>query len=439
MILAHAGSRLFTVLVNHDDLDRPARLWSLVDRIEEFHYSTDLEKLLQLLTTLGPAPNIKVLTLAPRHMDTEMEEQSIPLVLLPIIFSGCLPSLREVALRNTIVGFAGVFKDLISFECCVLLPHSIHPAHVLETFRASPSIECIRFVCHCSIPPTFNPPPVTLQSLRECTVGGRGTTSLIRFMIIPPSAKVFLHKQYEGAPFPMFEDLSVVPKLHVLDEVSAASFSINDFAVSLRAKNDQGGVLKATADGVRNVSQDGFSHFVRSFLESGSTCPGFKTAKELVLDVDRDRIFDSQQSISFAIDVLRLIRNLPNVEKAKLLGVPPLELFSILEYLSGADEVEVPWRNLRRLYIESTPTTPPKTLLVGLDNVLRQRNMSGAPLQYLGVRVESETALPVTRDCVFLTLLEGRVEGEVSLENGRFTDKGLLGRRRRGFEGEDDF
>ena len=38
-----------------------------------------------------------------------------------------------------------------------------------------------------------------------------------------------------------------------------------------------------------------------------------------------------------------------------------------------------------------------------------------------------------------LTLLEGRIEGEVWLECGRFTDKGLLGRRRRGFEGEDDF
>ena len=433
MILAHSGNQLLTVFINRDDLHRYASLWSLVGRFEELHYSTKPAKLVPLLSTIGPAPNIKVLELAPEQMDVEMEE--IPLVTVPDIFDRSLPSLRNLTITNAVIGSAGVFKDLISFECRVLLPYPISPVYVLEVFRESPSIESIRMVCYCIIPPAFNPPPVTLKSLKECTLNGPGTTSLVRFMIIPPSASVSLSKPYAGSIFSNFEDLSVIPGLHVLDEVSVASFSVSDSGVRLRARNNRGGVLDSGVDG---LPRDMLLHFIRSFFECGRTCPGFKTTKELVLDVTRGEVPKVQESTRFALDALAMIRNLREIEKMKLLGVPPLELFFILEYLSGAQEVQLPCRNLKRLYIESTPIRTPKPLLAEVEKVLKERKRAGASLRAFAVRVECEMLLPDAEYNAFLTSLESLVEGRVKLDCGLSTDGAMIRRRRRRFEGEDD-
>jgi len=101
MALAHAGNRLFTVYVDHHDLDRFLTLWNLVDRIEELHYFTDLGKLVPFLSFLGPAPNLKVLDL--RSVLAVGMEVPMLLVTLPVIFSDFLPSLRDLTLANTVV------------------------------------------------------------------------------------------------------------------------------------------------------------------------------------------------------------------------------------------------------------------------------------------------------------------------------------------------
>ena len=62
-ILAHAGNQLFIIHANHRDFERHAKLWVLVHRFEEFHYSAELRDLTPFLASLGPAPNLKVLRL----------------------------------------------------------------------------------------------------------------------------------------------------------------------------------------------------------------------------------------------------------------------------------------------------------------------------------------------------------------------------------------
>ena len=51
MILASAGNQLFTVHIDHDDLDRLPKLWELVDRIKELHCSIGLHRLALLLSS----------------------------------------------------------------------------------------------------------------------------------------------------------------------------------------------------------------------------------------------------------------------------------------------------------------------------------------------------------------------------------------------------
>ena len=100
MTLAHAGSQLFTVYVDHHDLDRLAMLWKLVDRIEELHCFINPQQFVSFLSSLGPAPNLKVLDI--RQLLTVGIEKPVLLISLPVIFSGSLPSLRDLTLANTI-------------------------------------------------------------------------------------------------------------------------------------------------------------------------------------------------------------------------------------------------------------------------------------------------------------------------------------------------
>jgi len=236
MILAHAGSQLFTVFIDHHDLCRLIPVFLLVHRIEELHYSIDLRQLPTLLCSLGPAPNLKVLHLRP---EPAAGPGGLQLGIdLPSIFSGVLPSLRDLVLTGTVAWPIGLFGGLTSFECGVLDHYPISPVHVVGVLRESPKLEVLRLVGSCKLPQEFNPPAVDLSSLRQCTLIGRGTTTLIRFITVPASAGVLLGRPdpYNWPDLPSFDDLSLASELHVVDDVSAVSISIRDHMVHLQVK-----------------------------------------------------------------------------------------------------------------------------------------------------------------------------------------------------------
>jgi len=218
MVLAHSGNQLFTVYVDCHDFSRLAKVWKLVGRIEEFHYSAGLRELTPFISSLGPAPNLKVLHLRP-EFNIELEEL-MPSVVLPTIFSGCLPSLRDLVLTKTLIWPAGLFRGLTSFECGAIDYYpGTSPYLVMDALRGSSSIELLRLVGCVVPPPGFDPPAIALPSLRNCTLVGDGTTSSIRFITIPATALVLLAKSYPEAPgafFPDFRDHSVEPELQVL-------------------------------------------------------------------------------------------------------------------------------------------------------------------------------------------------------------------------------
>ena len=439
MALAHAGNRLLTVYIDHHDLDRFAALWKIIDRIEELHYFTHLRQLVPLLSSFGPAPNLKVLDLRP--VLTVGREEPIPLISLPVIFSGCLSSLRDLTLANTVAWPAGLFKSLTSFEYST--PHyPISPVHVLDALRESPSIEFIRLAGSCSFPSGLKLRRVVLRSLVKCTLAGLGITSLIRFMTVPASALVTLTGPWfePGAISPKFDDLSTARGLHVLDEVSAISFSINDNAVRLRAESDSGGAFDVEVNELSDISRDPiFVNFVLSAFEFGRTRPGFKTIKELTLDIDRGRIWAALEATCFALDVLGLIHSFPEVEDVTLRGLPPMDLSLILKCLCGDPRVELLCQKIERLHIGSTPLHSPRSLLVDLDKFLTERKRAGEPLRSFTVKVKCEMLIPATDHCAFLTSWGGLVEEDVRLEYERFTVKKLPRRRRRNYEDEDDW
>ena len=73
------------------------------------------------------------------------------MISLPIIFSGCLPSLHDLTLTNTVTWPAGLFRGLTSFVCGALDHYPISPVHVLDVIRESPSIEFLRLVGCCEL------------------------------------------------------------------------------------------------------------------------------------------------------------------------------------------------------------------------------------------------------------------------------------------------
>ena len=182
MILAHVGGRLFAVYVDHHDFGRLAKLWDFFDRVEELHYAHDgIEELTLFIASLGPAPNLKMLYLQP-----ELATGQIPAAVtrLPLIFSGCLPSLLNVTFSNTIACPAGLFKDLVSFECGASEQNPVSAYHALGVLQCSPSIEFLRLVGVSRSPDSIVSPVVDLPSLAKCTLSGSGTNSLIRFIIV---------------------------------------------------------------------------------------------------------------------------------------------------------------------------------------------------------------------------------------------------------------
>ena len=444
MILARAGDQLFTVYVDDPDVDRLAKLWKLVDRIEELHYSTEPGRLAPFLSSLGPAPNLKVLHLRPwLTAGTGGTESSL---CLPTIFSGCLPSLRSLVLTETIFWPAGIFKGLTSFECGDREMYPLSPVHLLGVLRESPSLESLRLTGICNHPKgsrqSIAPLTVALPSLRKCILTGEGTTALMLFMTVPPSAVVFLSKSYIsfGIVSPKSNLFATSPGLAILDEVSAVSFSLDDTAVRLRARNDHGGVFDSEERELDSFSRDParFVPFIRSSLECGRTCPGFKSARVFTLDIKRERIWLPEESASFARDLMRFLSNLPGVEEVKLQGVPLRELSIIFEALGGPPGSQLPCKNLKRLHVESTPLRSPRSLLAGLDGLLSGRRNAGAPIQSIAVKVKCEMPIPVAGHHAVLTSWEGLVGGGARLEYERTEVKKLPRCRRRDYLEDDD-
>ena len=370
-----------------------------------------------------------------------MIEEPTALISLPTIFSGSLPSLRDLVLRSMVAWPIGLFRGLVSFEFGFFDRYPIPPVHVLAVLRESPSIEFLRLVGHCTLPQGFHQPAVTLPSLEKCILVGQGTTALIQFLTVPASTHVFLSKPYvdNRSIFPKFDHISVAPNLRVLDEVSAVSFSISDHAIRLQAKNAQGGDLDAELDELDGLSLDPviFPHFIRSSLECGRTCPGFETAKKFTLNVDRGRMWEPEKATCFALDVMGFIFNLPGIEEVELRGVPSLELSSILEFFHGAAKFELPCPNLRRLHIVSTAIHSPRPLLGQLGKLLAERKEAAAPFQSVTVKVKCELLIPAPEHHAFLTSWAGLVEEGVSLEYERTKVKELPRYRRHHREDED--
>ena len=439
MILKCAGNRLFTVYVDHRGLNRVAKLWGLVHRIKELHYSIRLGQLAPFLSSLGPAPNLKALHLRP---EVRVGVEQPTSVRLPTIFSGRLPSLRDLTLTNMATWPTGLFRGLVSFECGTYDHFPVSPVHVLDVLRESPSIEFLRVVGYYALPEEFHPPAVTLPSLEKCTLIGQGIAPLIRFMTIPASTLVFLSNPYDSEViFPTFDHLSMAPNLRVLDEVSAVSLSVSDLAVRLQATNPHGGAVDAEEYELYHLSRDPaiFTNFIRSSFKCGRTFPCFKTTKAFTLEVDRQRMWDPEEATCFALTILGFISNLPGIEEVELRGVPSLDLSPMLESLYSAARSELLCPNLRQLHIESTPVRSPRPFLVELSRLLAERKEAGAPFQSVTVMVKCEALIPAPEHRTLLTSWRGLVGEVVRLEYEQTEVNKLSRRRHRNCDSEDEW
>ena len=437
MTLAHAGNQLFEVYVDqYYRLDRFARLWKLVDRIEALYFIIGFGFLHDFLSSLGPAPNLKVLCLRPMMY---MIWEWTPVVDLPAeMFSGCFPSLRNLSLPNADTWPIGLFKRLTSFECGDLGYRPIPPVRVLDILRESPSIEFIRLVGSCTIPPGFEPPAIPLPLLKECTLNGPGTATLIRFMTIPATAHVSLTKLYidDEAEFPRFEDFSAAPGLHVLDEVSTVSVYADNYKIRFRAENTNGGVLEAMVDELGGLWGEltVFIILLKDALLCTRTRPGFKTTKVLKLDLWRGRSREEEEAGYFKLEIMHCIQCVPEVEEIYLLDLPWPELSFVLLFLGHDPNTQDSPPNVTRLHIVSHPIPSPRRLLLRLDELLTKRERRGTPFHSITVEVKCAMLIPAADHCAFLASWERLVEGDVMLKYRKWPCRS---RRKTGDKGED--
>ena len=91
---------------------------------------------------------------------------------------------------------------------------------------------------------------------------------------------------------------------------------------------------------------------LQSFFKCRRTCPGFTTAKELSLNVERGRILGPPETTCFALGLIGLTLDLGEVEEVELRVVPLVNLSSVLEYLCGASKCGLTCSGLERLCIE---------------------------------------------------------------------------------------
>jgi len=132
--------------------------------------------------------------------------------------------------------------------------------------------------------------------------------------------------------------------------------------------------------------------------------------------MDGRRALHPDEAAESALDLVRLISNLPEIEGVKLYEVPPVELDSILEFLGRVPNPQCP--NLKRLDIVSSPLQDPRLLLVALGKLFVMRKEAGMPFQSVTVKMKCETLIPAAEHRAFLTSWEGIV-GDVMLEYER--------------------
>ena len=281
MILAYAGKRLLKVHANHPDIHRVTKLWGLVNQIEELECWSGTPKLFPFLTSLGPAPNLKVFQLR--------DGPDLVQLILPKIFRGRFPSLRQLCLAMWVTWPAGLFKNLRSFELGIDHRDDISPTQVLDVLRESPLLENLHLTGDCDLPDE-ELPTVVLASLKNCILTGNGALSLVWYMDIPASANVTLRTSLSirgrVVLYP-FRDLSLALGLHTLDEVTTTFLIIGFAAIRFQAKNDSGGVVDIQVFYHENVAI-GATLFA-ALLEDAffrSSCR-FQTTKEFAFHISK--------------------------------------------------------------------------------------------------------------------------------------------------------
>ena len=424
MTLVHAGKRLFKVHINHPEVGRDlwSRLRKVVERIEELDCWFGTPDIFSFLSSLGSAQNMKVFRLRNGADGARANYwRGRQHVELPAIFRGGLPSLREVGLTTTVTWAPGLFRGLRSFEFGAGPRIPFSPTHFLDVLRESPMIESVRLIGDC---PRLNkkPPVVALLSLKDCALIGDGATYLIWYLDIPASANVFL-----SGPPPLgsemelhqFQDLYRAPNLHILDRVSVVSFSIGFDTFKFWAQNESGGSLdlQVYSCGDPMTGLLPLYHFLARAFSDGVR--GFKTAKEFVLHIERGVGRDDQKAVSNSVILTGFTSGAPGLERIKLYGVPATALSLHLGHLCENRDAAVPFPDLQRLHVETTPIHSPKSLLEDLDRLLKRRQDLGVPLQSVYVKVNCERLIPMTEHSAFLTAWEGLVGEDVEVEYSR--------------------
>ena len=433
-ILTHTGKRLLKIHIDCPEIGRRprARLQKVVDRIEELDCWVGTDKIFSFLSSLGPVPNLKAFRLR-NEVDGVAADNGWEQ--LPVIFQDDgLASLPELSLTTTVIWPFGLFRGIRSFELGAGPRAHFSPTHFLDVLRESPLVEDVRLVGTCLLS-MEGPPTVALQSLKNCTLIRNGAINLVWYLDIPPTASVFLstppRTDGDGTELYPFRDLCFAPDLQVLDQVSVASISIGFDAVRLRAQNDSGGTLTLQVYYHENTMTGliALSNLIQAAF-SGRVCV-FTTTKTFEYHIERGASRDDAEAV-FNVSILsRFTDGTPGLQQMKLDGVPAKVLSLHLKCLHNAPPTVVPFPDLQRLYIESTPLRSPKSLLEDLSVLLKKRKDLGAPLQFVNVKVHCERLITMTEHSAFLAAWEGLVGGDVEVEYSRDTVQKLPRRGKR--------
>ena len=422
MILTYAGKRLFRVHIDHPNTSRGAILWKHPYRIEELDCSYGTRHISPFLSSLGPAPNLKVLRLYDGDRDSADDNRRRQQRKLPKVFRGCLPSLRELHLAVAATWPAGLFKDLRSLELGADADDVLSPTLVIDVLRESPLLENLRLIGNCNHLDE-EPPAVVLPSLRNCTLIGIGAIFLIWYMDIPASTNVSLSSPpstSDMAEIYPVRDLSLAPCLHVLDHVSTVSFSIGSDGIELRVQNDSGGALnlQVYCHGTVVCGLIIYLILLNDFFCETPSKP--QATKAVYFNIERGASHYDLESVLYNTTFSRFIVNAASLERIKLCGVPAKPLYFYL-YSLHTGPCAIPFPNLQRIQIESPPLRSAKPLLEHLGVLLRKRNDLGIPLRLADVKVNCEKIIPMAEHSAFLTAWKDLVREDVRVEY--FRDK----------------
>ena len=415
MIIAYAGDRLLRVYVDHPDINRGEKLWKFIDRIEELDFSYGTGRTFSFLSSLGPAPNLKLLKLRDEGQDSMNDNRHRLAQHLPKAFQGFLPSLRELHLAVVMTWPAGLFKDLRSLELGSDARDIFDPILVLDVLRESPLLESIRLTGHCS---HFDeePPAVALSSLRNCTLTGFGAIFLIWYMDIPASANVSLDTPPSiGSGVHLARDLSLAPCLHVLDQISTVSFYIGFDTIEFRVENDSGGSFNLEVYYYETL-EDGLSIYFVLLKDFFRGChPKSPSPKVFSLQIEQGASRDDLELVLCATIFLRSICETTSLERMVLRGVPVKALTFHFEFLH-VGLTTIPFPNLQQIQVETPPLHSPRLLLERLDVLLKKRKDSGIPPRLVDMKVNCEELIPMAEHSAFLTAWKDLVAEDVRVE-----------------------